>query len=146
VFLTDDAFSGDDGEAWALVDNALDWVGSAMVSATKPGPPTADPSWQRYVGRYRNVGGDVQIIVRGGELTVIGPAAPDPLLTPSTLKPVGEHTFRVETKDGYGPGRIADGILRPRARSAFDEEGQEGARAIWHGRRVASGSDLVPLT
>ncbi len=83
-------------------------MGAAIASATKPAPPTADPAWQRYVGRYRNAWGDVQILVRGDELTVIGPAAPDPLLAPSTLTPVGEHTFRVETKDGYGiPGELA---------------------------------------
>ena len=35
-------------------------------------------------------------------MIAIGPAGPDPLLAPSTLKPVAEHTFRVETKDGYG--------------------------------------------
>jgi hypothetical protein len=46
--------------------------------------------------------------VRGGELIVIGPAGPDPLMIYSTLKPVGEHTFRVESKDGYGiPGELA---------------------------------------
>jgi len=46
--------------------------------------------------------------VCGGELTVIGPAAPDPLLAPATLQPVGEHTFRVESKDGYGiPDELA---------------------------------------
>ena len=33
---------------------------------------------------------------------MIGPATPDPTLVTSTLKPVGEHTFRVETTDGYG--------------------------------------------
>ena len=39
---------------------------------------------------------------------MIGPAAPDPLLAPATLQPVGEHTFRVESKDGYGiPGELA---------------------------------------
>ena len=100
--------NADDGEPGLFVDKALDWVGSAIANATKPAPPTADPAWQRYVGRYRNAWGDLQIIVRGGELTVIGPAAPDPLLAPATLQPVGEHTFRVESKDGYGiPGELA---------------------------------------
>ncbi|HEY7650734.1 MAG TPA: hypothetical protein VID04_17190 [Methylomirabilota bacterium] len=40
--------------------------------------------------------------MRDGGLIVIGPAGPDPLMIYSTLKPVGEHTFRVETKDGMG--------------------------------------------
>jgi CubicO group peptidase (beta-lactamase class C family) len=99
--------NSDDADSWLYVDRALEWVGGAIAGVTKPAPPTADPAWQRYVGRYRNAWGDVQIIVRGGNLIVIGPATPDPLLAPSTLTPVGEHTFRVETTDGYGiPGEL----------------------------------------
>jgi D-alanyl-D-alanine carboxypeptidase len=94
--------NADDGETWSYMDKAFDWVGGAITSALKPAPPTADPAWQRYVGRYRNPWGDLQILVRGGELIVIGPTGPDPLLTYSTLRPAGEHTFRVETKDGFG--------------------------------------------
>jgi D-alanyl-D-alanine carboxypeptidase len=94
--------NADDGETWMYMDKAFEWVGGAIIGVTKSVPPTADPAWSRYVGRYRNAWGDVQILVRGGELMAIGPAGPDPLLAPSTLKPVGEHTFRVETKDGYG--------------------------------------------
>lgn len=60
------------------------------------------------MGRYRNVWGDLQVLVRGGELIVIGPAGPDPLLIYSTLKPAGKHIFRVVTRDGYGiPGELA---------------------------------------
>jgi len=89
-------------------DKALEWVGPAIAAATRPTPPVTDPAWQRYVGRYRSAWADLQIIIRGGELVVIGPATPDPLLAPSTLKPVGEHTFRVETTDGYGvPAELA---------------------------------------
>ncbi len=100
--------NADDGEPWAYVEKAFDWVGGAIASVLKPATPTADPAWHRYVGRYRNAWGDLQVLVRGGELTAIGPAGPDPLLTASTLKPIGEHTFRVETKDGYGiPGELA---------------------------------------
>lgn len=99
--------NSDDADSWLYVDRALEWVGGAIAGVTKPAPPTADPAWQRYVGRYRNAWGDVQIIVRGGNLIVIGPATPDPLLAPSTLTPVGEHTFQVETTDGYGiPGEL----------------------------------------
>ncbi len=99
--------NADDGEAWQYVDRAFEWVGGAIAKLTQPAPPTADPVWARYVGRYRNAWGDVQILVRGGELTAIGPNLPEPLLAPATLKPVAEHTFRVETKDGYGiPGEL----------------------------------------
>ena len=99
--------NSDDADAWLYVDKALEWVGGAIAGVTKPAPPTADPAWERYVGRYRSAWRDVQILVRGGELTVIGPDGPDPLLAPATLRPVAEHTFRVETPDGYGiPGEL----------------------------------------
>jgi D-alanyl-D-alanine carboxypeptidase len=99
--------NADDGETWMYQDKAIEWVGGAIASVTKPAPPTADPAWLRYVGRYRSAWMDIQILVRGGELIVIGPTTPDPLLAPSTLKPAGEHTFRLETKDGYGnPGEL----------------------------------------
>jgi len=109
--------NADDGEAWPYLDKVFEWVGGAIAGATKPPLPTADPAWQRYVGRYRSAWYDVQILVRGGELTVIGPATPDPLLAPSTLTPVAEHTFRVESSDGYGvPGELMVFELDPAGR------------------------------
>jgi hypothetical protein len=57
---------------------------------------------ERYVGRYRSAWADAQVLVMGGRLTMIFPNLPDPLWAPATLAPVSEHTFRVETKDGYG--------------------------------------------
>jgi D-alanyl-D-alanine carboxypeptidase len=99
--------NSDDADAWLYADKALEWVGSAITAVTKPAARTADPAWQRYVGRYRNAWRDIQIVVRGGELVAIAPDGPDPLLAPPTLTPVAEHTFRVETTDGYGiPGEL----------------------------------------
>ena len=99
--------NSDDADAWLYADKTLEWVGSAITAVPKPAPRTADPVWQRYVGRYRNAWRDIQIVVRGGELVAIAPDGPDPLLAPSTLAPVAEHTFRVETTDGYGiPGEL----------------------------------------
>jgi len=99
--------NSDDADVWLYADKALEWVGTAIAGATRPAPPAVDPAWPRYVGRYRSAWADLQIIIRGGELVVIGPATPDPTLVTSTLKPVGEHTFRVETTDGYGvPGEL----------------------------------------
>ena len=71
--------NADDGETWPYVDKALEWICAAIASISKPPLPIADPTWNRYIGRYRNRWGDLEVIVRGGQLTVIGPAAPDPL-------------------------------------------------------------------
>jgi CubicO group peptidase (beta-lactamase class C family) len=100
--------NSDDADVWLFADKALELLGSAIAGVTKPAPRPADPAWQRYVGRYRNAWRDIQIVVRGGELVAIAPDLADPLLAPSTLTPVAEHTFRVETTDGYGvPGELA---------------------------------------
>jgi CubicO group peptidase (beta-lactamase class C family) len=99
--------NADDGEPRLFVEKAFDWIAPALVRAATPpaAPPVADPSWQRYLGRYRNAYGDAQVLVLNGRLTWIGPNLPDPMLAPATLVPLGEHTFRIETKDGMAlPG------------------------------------------
>ena len=128
--------NSDDADSWLLADKALELLGSAIAGATKPAPATADPAWQRYVGRYRNAWRDVQIIIHGGKLVAIAPDAPDPLLAPSTLIPIAQHTFRVETTDGYGvPGELvvfeldADGRVK---RARFGENPSERIET-WEG-------------
>jgi D-alanyl-D-alanine carboxypeptidase len=101
--------NADDGETRLIVEKAFEWLAPAITrAATPPAPPALpDPAWQRYVGRYRSAWGDSQVLVHNGRLTWIGPNLPDPMLAPATLVPVREHTFRVETKDGFGlPGEL----------------------------------------
>ena len=93
--------NADDGEAQLVVNKAFEWVAPAIARATAPPPPVEDPAWQRYLGRYRNAWGDAQVLVMGGRLMIIWPNLPDPMWAPATLVPLGEHTFRLETKDGY---------------------------------------------
>jgi CubicO group peptidase (beta-lactamase class C family) len=96
--------NADDGDPPRFADKAFEWVAPAIARAvSRDGhPPAADPEWQRYVGRYRNVWGDIETLVVDGRLTLIAPALPDPMPTTATLQPAGEHTFRVETDNGYG--------------------------------------------
>ncbi len=99
--------NADDGEPRPIVEKAFDWLTPTIVRAAAPpaAPALPDPAWQPYIGRYRNAWGDSQVFIHNGRLTWIGPALADPMMAPATLVPVGEHTFRVETKDGFGiPG------------------------------------------
>lgn len=119
--------NADDGEPQLVVNRAFEWVGGAIARATVPPPPTADPAWQRYVGRYRNAWGDLQVLVMEGRLAMIGPALLDPMPVHATLTPVGTHTFRLESKDGYashgepvvfeidGAGKVARVTIGPNA-------------------------------
>jgi D-alanyl-D-alanine carboxypeptidase len=129
--------NSDDADSWLYADKALEWVGGAIAGATKPAPPTADPDWQRYVGRYRNAWGDVQVLVRAGDLIAIWPALVDPLLAPSTLRPAGEHTFRVETTDGFGiPGELVVFETDPAGRVRRARFGENYTERVetWEGR------------
>ena len=94
--------NADDGDAQLVVNKTFEWVAPAIGRATAAPPPVADPEWRRYLGRYRNAWGDAEVLVIGGRLTLIGPALADPMWAPATLVPTGVHTFRLETKDGFG--------------------------------------------
>ena len=94
-----------DCDALRYCYRAFRWVLPAVLRAAapepEPEPVTADPGWQRYVGRYRDAWSDCQVLVHGGNLVIIDPAADDPLDTRATLTPVAEHVFRYESGDGY---------------------------------------------
>ena len=93
--------NADDGEPRLVVEKAFEWVAPAVARATAPAPSAPDPAWQRYVGRYRNPWGDLHVLVTEGRLTMIGPALLDPAEVAATLEPIGTHTFRLESKDGF---------------------------------------------
>jgi CubicO group peptidase (beta-lactamase class C family) len=95
--------NADDGNPPQFVDKAFEWVAPAILKAVAPPAPGAPPAgWERYAGKYRNAWHDVQVLVVDGRLALLDPSQPDPMLTVSWLHPAGEHTFRVETKNGYG--------------------------------------------
>ena len=90
--------NSDDADSWLLADKALELLGSAIAGATRPAPGTADPAWQRYVGRYRNAWRDVQIIIRGG------PAGRDRAGRPRpAARAVHAHPDRSSTPSGSRP-------------------------------------------
>ncbi len=96
--------NADDGDTLMMMDKAFQWLAPPISKAATPEPKTLepDPTWQQYTGKYRNAWGDSQVLVLNGELVMIGPTLPDPTLTVDRLVPLAEHTFRIETKNGFG--------------------------------------------
>jgi hypothetical protein len=81
----------------------------AIEAAIRPPPVArvADPSWQRYVGRYVGSDGYVtEVRVVDGKLVLYDSGLPpelDPKGSLSELVPEGEHRFReAPTSDGGG--------------------------------------------
>lgn len=95
--------NADDGLPAEYSVKAMDWVAPFIARAAQPAPAAkVEPaSLEKYVGRYRTVWGDTQLLILDGELVEIAPNLADPLLEYSRLSPAGEHTFRVSTEDGY---------------------------------------------
>ncbi len=79
-------------------------MGPAILEVTEPERDTTrfDPIWQRYVGKYRDAWGHLQVLNLNDELVALDPAEPDPMPSLAKLRPEAEHTFRIETQDGYG--------------------------------------------
>lgn len=71
-----------------------------------------------------------------GSASLVEHPTPDPLLAPSTLKPVAEHTFRAETTDGYGiPGELVVFEVDPAGRVRRARFGENYTERIetWEG-------------
>jgi D-alanyl-D-alanine carboxypeptidase len=100
--------NADDGTPLTVADKAFEWVAPAIARAVPPPAPAGpDPAWSRYVGRYRNPWADLEVLIHGGAPVLIDPSQPDPTLALTRLVPLAEHTFRMETRDGFGsPGEL----------------------------------------
>jgi CubicO group peptidase (beta-lactamase class C family) len=96
--------NADDGNPLQYVEKAFQWVAPAIIKVVQPGPETAgpDPAWRQYVGKYRSAWADMQVLVLNGNLVAIDPSLPDPLAELNKLIPVKAHTFRLESKNGFG--------------------------------------------
>lgn len=94
--------NADDGNPLLYAEKAFQWVAPAILEATWPQPQAAPSGWQLYVGKYRSAWGDSQVLWLEGGLVVMDPSLADPLPTLVHLVPVGEHSFRMESKNGFG--------------------------------------------
>jgi hypothetical protein len=95
--------NADDGDPPFFSEKAFEWVAPAILKAVAPAAeaPEPDTAAQRYMGKYRSTWGDSQVLLYDGDLVLIAPSLPDPTLAMTTLIPVAEHTFRIESKDGF---------------------------------------------
>jgi len=95
--------NADDGNPDSYRDRAFALVAPAVQKArkTKKSRPASDPRWNAYVGKYRNVWGDCQVLILNGRLCLIEPTSEDPATSLCRLKPEGEHVFRIEGDAGY---------------------------------------------
>ena len=56
---------------------------------------------------YRSRGGERQVMVINEELVVISPLSDNPMTGKSILRPLGEHTFKIEGTGGGPHGELA---------------------------------------
>jgi CubicO group peptidase (beta-lactamase class C family) len=94
--------NADDGNPLMFAEKAFHWVAPAIVAAVPaPTAPALPDGWERYAGKYRNPWSDIQVLVVNGGLAMIDPSLPEPTLGIAKLRPVGPHTFRMESTNGY---------------------------------------------
>jgi CubicO group peptidase (beta-lactamase class C family) len=95
--------NADDGNPLLYMEKLVKWVAPALVKATKPADSEKfDPAWERYCGKYRSIWGDVQVLRHHEKLAVVAPNLPDPLQGMTTLTPLKDGTFRMETEENFG--------------------------------------------
>lgn len=95
--------NADDGNPLPIAEKAFQWVSPAILETATPSAPASPPAgWERYAGRYRSPWVDVQVLVVDGRLAMLDPSLPDPMVGVTWLHPTAEHTFRCETKNGFG--------------------------------------------
>ena len=112
--------NADDGDPGHYVDQVFAVVGPAIHEVTHPKREmTADPAWQRYVGRYGREESDneSQVAVLDGELTLMTADAmvsADPWDARVRLAPVREHVFRM--RGGLSSGELVVFQVDPQGR------------------------------
>jgi hypothetical protein len=92
--------NADDGTPLLVAEKAFQWVAPEIVKAAPAAGPPA--GWERYAGRYRSAWTDAQVLVVEGRLALLDPSQPDPMATVTWLHPVSAHTFRADTRNGFG--------------------------------------------
>jgi CubicO group peptidase (beta-lactamase class C family) len=119
--------NADDGNPLLYMEKAIKWVAPALAKAAKPrSKEKFDPAWEKYVGKYRSIWGDLQVLRHKEKLAAVGPNLPDPTIGLVTFEPIDgqEHTFRIETEENFG----ADGEL-----ATFEMDASGKAKRLFMG-------------
>lgn len=94
--------NADDGEAKTLAERIYSLVAPAILKALPaPARPASNvEEWKKYVGKYRSLWSDSQILILNGELVMVNPAQDNIQSAPVKLIPDSPGVFRVECSDG----------------------------------------------
>ncbi len=93
--------NADDGEPLMYVEKGFKWIAPPIMDVTKKELEVIEADYGIYVGKYRSSWADTEVLELNGELYMISPNLPDPMLTPTKLTPIAEHVFRMDAT-GYG--------------------------------------------
>jgi CubicO group peptidase (beta-lactamase class C family) len=87
-----------DGQPVKYVEKAFKWIASGLAPEPEENP---EMDFERYTGKFRNRGGDTEVLLYNGELIMINPQLPDPMIEYTTLEYVEGDKFRMKAT-GYG--------------------------------------------
>jgi len=95
--------NANNGEPDLYVEKIFKWVAPAIKKALeyKEEEPKADPELRKYLGKYRDLWGDTEVMFYEGDLVMICPRDGNPIDSMIRLIPLGNHRFRMEGDAGY---------------------------------------------
>ena len=112
--------NADDGHPGFYLRQVFELLGGALNAEPVQSPvPKFDQAWVRFTGRYRNLWGDSDVRILGGNLVIVDPEADEPLDGIIRLIPDGKDRFRIPV-----PNRLSyDSVGEP----VIFETGPDGA-------------------
>ena len=96
--------NSDDGEPLIYVEKVFEWVAPRITQVFEKMSVSKRKEQlesSQYIGKYRNVWRDLEVLLYDGELVIIDPSQSDPLSSLIRLTHIDKDTFLEETCDGY---------------------------------------------
>lgn len=94
--------NSNDSDPEQVTDGIFKWVAPRILDAMPKSKPAKTEGLEKYVGKYRTYSNLTQVMLLDGGLVLFSPLEDDPFAAAAKLIPEGEHTFRVETTNGFG--------------------------------------------